>query len=137
MSIADGARLRVSVCDQGHGLTAAALSRAGEPFYTTKDTGRGMGLGLFLARVFAERFGGSLSLESDRGTTATLDLPVARNGADARMTDARTLLVVDDDEAVPRSPGRARLRARGLMRRAPAITSRRCSPPAATARSSP
>ena len=54
---------------------------AGEPFYTTKEPGRGLGLGLFLARIFAERRGGSLKLESRDGTTAT-----ARNEADAATT---------------------------------------------------
>jgi two-component system sensor histidine kinase RegB len=56
------------------------LRRAGEPFYTTKEPGRGLGLGLFLARVFAERFGGSLTLRSDRGTTAVLELPARTAG---------------------------------------------------------
>ncbi len=66
---------RVSIADQGAGLTPDALRRAGEPFYTTKEPGRGRGLGLFLARIFAERLGGSLKLESTAGTTAVLELP--------------------------------------------------------------
>lgn len=65
------------VRDEGPGMTFDVLSRAGEPFFTTKEAGRGFGLGLFLARVFAERCGGSLSLRSDRGTTATLTLPLS------------------------------------------------------------
>ena len=67
--------VRVAVEDRGAGLSAEALRRAGEPFYTTKEAGRGLGLGLFLARVFAERHGGTLTLESVNGTTATLELP--------------------------------------------------------------
>ena len=63
---------------KGPGMSQDALHRAGEPFYTTKVAGQGMGLGLFLARAFAERCGGSLSLRSDRGTTAILELPSAR-----------------------------------------------------------
>ena len=58
------------------------LARAGEPFYSTKEAGRGVGLGLFLARVFAERFGGSLTLHSEHGTTAVLEFP-ATSGGDA------------------------------------------------------
>jgi two-component system sensor histidine kinase RegB len=57
-------------------MTGAVLRRAGEPFYTTKEAGRGLGLGLFLARVFAERSGGSLTLTSGDGTTAVLELPI-------------------------------------------------------------
>jgi two-component system sensor histidine kinase RegB len=66
----------VSVVDQGPGLSADAQRHAGEPFYTTKEPGRGLGLGLFLARAFAERVGGSLTIESAGGTTATLELPL-------------------------------------------------------------
>ena len=66
---------RITVADKGPGLTPEATRRAGEPFYTTKDPGRGLGLGLFLARIFAERLGGSLKLESTEGTRAILELP--------------------------------------------------------------
>jgi len=50
------------------------LSRALEPFFTTKSPGRGLGLGLFLARAVAERYGGGLEMisESGRGTKAIL-----------------------------------------------------------------
>jgi two-component system sensor histidine kinase RegB len=70
--------VRLVVQDEGRGMTADMLRRAGEPFYTTKEPGRGLGLGLFLARLFAERCGGTLTLQSDRGTTAILELPARR-----------------------------------------------------------
>ena len=70
-----GDAVRLIVKDEGRGMPADVLSRAGEPFFTTKEPGRGLGLGLFLARLFAERIGGSLTLHSDHGTTAILDLP--------------------------------------------------------------
>jgi two-component system sensor histidine kinase RegB len=73
----DHGMLRFVVEDEGHGMTPEVLERAGEPFYTTKDSGKGTGLGLFLARIFAERCGGSLSLQSDRGTKVILLLPAA------------------------------------------------------------
>jgi two-component system, sensor histidine kinase RegB len=63
-------------------MTTAILQHAGEPFFTTKPAGAGFGLGLFLARIFAERWGGHLTLTSvpDSGTTASLLLPVALKG---------------------------------------------------------
>jgi two-component system sensor histidine kinase RegB len=76
-------RLRLTVRDCGPGMAPEVLKRAGEPFFTTKPAGRGLGLGLFLARVFAERVGGSLTLHSDRGTTAQLDLPNRAESLDA------------------------------------------------------
>jgi len=55
-----GDAVRLIVRDEGRGMPADVLGRAGEPFFTTKEPGRGLALGLFLARLFAERIGGSL-----------------------------------------------------------------------------
>lgn len=82
-AIGESGMLRVAVHDRGRPIDAEVLRRAGEPFYTTKQPGRGLGLGLFLARVFAERCGGSLTLESRDGTTATLELPLRSRPARA------------------------------------------------------
>ncbi len=67
----------VRVTDSGSGMPPEILNRIAEPFFTTKEPGRGMGLGLFLVRLFAERLGGQLRFESEpgRGTVATLELP--------------------------------------------------------------
>jgi len=74
--------VRLVVTDDGVGITEDVLSRIGEPFVTTKAPGEGMGLGLFLARTFAERWGGSFAIQSPpgRGTIATIELP--RRGSD-------------------------------------------------------
>jgi two-component system sensor histidine kinase RegB len=67
------------VIDQGHGMSEETVRRAGEPFYTTKEAGRGMGLGLFLVRLVAENYRGKFSLSSKagQGTKSTLELPLA------------------------------------------------------------
>ncbi len=75
--------VRLEVRDRGPGMPPDVLARAGEPFFTTKDAGRGLGLGLFLARVFAERSGGSLSIAADQGTAVVLELPLRADGAPA------------------------------------------------------
>ncbi len=65
------------VIDQGEGMPEEVLRRAGDPFFTTKSPGRGMGLGLFLVRLVAERAGGVFQLQSQpgAGTTATFAVP--------------------------------------------------------------
>ena len=65
------------VTDRGKGMSPNTLRRIGEPFFTTKEPGRGMGLGTFLVRTLAEQLGGRLRFESDSqmGTSATLELP--------------------------------------------------------------
>jgi len=70
--------VRFVVRDRGCGMSAETLRRVGDPFYTTKDPGKGMGLGVFLTRTLADRLGGYLSFESPgKGTVATLEIPRA------------------------------------------------------------
>ncbi|MEO8214676.1 MAG: HAMP domain-containing sensor histidine kinase, partial [Myxococcales bacterium] len=73
-----GAILAVAVCDQGKGIPPTIIDRIGEPFFTTKPTGQGMGLGVFLARAVMERLGGEVHLHSTVGvgTTVSVRLPL-------------------------------------------------------------
>ncbi len=79
---AAGGRVRVTVIDQGKGMPADVLARVGEPFFTTKVPGEGMGLGLFLTRTLAEHLGGDLELTSRPGigTEASIELPAVEAG---------------------------------------------------------
>ena len=74
----EGDRLRVEVEDQGEGMPPEVLARAGEPFFSTRGSGQGLGLGLFVARSLAEQLGGDLHLVSApaRGTRALLTVPL-------------------------------------------------------------
>ncbi len=76
----DEAELAICVLDEGFGMPPEVLGHAFDPFFTTKPTGKGMGLGLFLARNVAVRLGGTLELRSraGAGTVAELRIPAAR-----------------------------------------------------------
>jgi two-component system sensor histidine kinase RegB len=72
-------RVEIAVEDRGAGIPPEVAMRVGEPFFTTKDPGRGMGLGVFLSRAIVEKLGGALTMESSvgKGTSVTVSLPVA------------------------------------------------------------
>jgi PAS domain S-box-containing protein len=109
-----GRYIRFTVTDTGPGMPPEVLARAAEPFFTTKGLGHGTGLGLAMAKGFAEQSGGALGIESEpgRGTTVILWFPVATTARAAELVGppctepvarprATSLLLVDDD-AVPR-----------------------------------
>jgi two-component system sensor histidine kinase RegB len=72
----DNERLSIDIRDRGGGIPSDVLARIGEPFFTTKAPGRGMGLGLFLARAVIEGVGGTLEIDArDAGTSVHVTLP--------------------------------------------------------------
>jgi two-component system sensor histidine kinase RegB len=95
----DGAELlEVIIRDRGPGIPDAVMQRIGEPFFTTKAPGRGMGLGLFLARAVIEGVGGSLQIDSAKGAVgetgtevhARLPIDVGVRSADAGAQNVRS-----------------------------------------------
>lgn len=70
--------LLIEVADRGSGMSTETLRRLGEPFFTTKAPGAGMGLGVFLCRAVFESLGGQLGFVSTlgQGTRATVTLPL-------------------------------------------------------------
>jgi signal transduction histidine kinase len=111
-----GEYVRIGVKDTGCGMDEATLRRACEPFFTTKDKGRGTGLGLSMVHGFAAQSGGAMQITSrvGGGTLVELWVPVADGAvadllepaaAPARAANTRSLrvLVVDDDPFVGES----------------------------------
>lgn len=76
----------VRIQDWGEGMPEDILERIGQPFFTTKEPGRGMGLGLFLSVNVVRRLGGKLDFESKpgKGTLATLRLPRSKSAQQLR-----------------------------------------------------
>ena len=72
-----GMMVTIAVRDTGVGMPQANVLKAFQPFFTTKEVGKGTGLGLFLSRETLVAHGGTLTLESEagRGTTVTVTLP--------------------------------------------------------------
>jgi PAS domain S-box-containing protein len=107
-----GRYVRLSLRDTGEGMDAETLSRATEPFFTTKGTGRGTGLGLPMVYGMVEQLGGQLILHSQpgEGTTVEIWLPAAERsgGINVSTTETHaveqspplTILAVDDDALV-------------------------------------
>ena len=125
--LAPGRYVRISVADTGKGMDTATLARLGEPFFTTKPKGKGTGLGISMAKGFAEQSGGALTVESmlGQGTAVSLWLPRASVSAgpdedgsatgamdDAPAPSARRVLLVDDEPIVREMVARE-LEARG------------------------
>jgi PAS domain S-box-containing protein len=80
-TIAESDHVRISISDTGPGIPADVAGRIYDPFFTTKDVGRGTGQGLAIARrIVVERHGGTLSFETEsgRGTTFHVRLPVGQ-----------------------------------------------------------
>lgn len=84
--LAPGNYVKVTIMDTGEGMRQDVLSKALDPFFTTKPVGKGSGMGLAQAYGFAKQGGGSLTLESTVavGTTVTFYLPHSSHEAQPR-----------------------------------------------------
>jgi PAS domain S-box-containing protein len=105
-----GRYVHLVVADTGHGMDAATLARAVEPFFSTKGIGQGTGLGLSMAHGLACQLGGTLTIASQpgRGTEVSIWLPESRETALAddvadspqASLSAGVALLVDDEELI-------------------------------------
>jgi PAS domain S-box-containing protein len=113
-----GICVALAVIDTGEGMTPEQLSHAIEPFYTTKESGQGSGLGLSMVFGFCKQAGGIFRLASEPGvgTQATIVLPLngvggqeaaqAPESTQEDLKDKGTVLVVEDDTRVRKLAGR-------------------------------
>lgn len=112
-----------TVTDSGRGMTPDVLTRACEPFFTTKAIGRGSGLGLSMVYGFVKQSGGDLHIESEPGRGSTIDLwlPVAVTGTVAQAVGSTAdiqgseLVLVVEDETEVRNIAAAFLRSLGYQ----------------------
>jgi signal transduction histidine kinase len=83
-TVTDHSELLLRVRDDGMGIPAEILPRLFEPFLTTKDTGKGVGLGLAISHNIMERHNGRIEVESQlgHGTTFNVYLPLSDEAFD-------------------------------------------------------
>jgi signal transduction histidine kinase/ActR/RegA family two-component response regulator len=106
-----GDYVRVSITDQGSGMTKELLQKIFDPYFSTKQRGdqKGMGLGLTICHTIIKKHGGAIAVESemDAGTTFHIHLPVSgklslEEPAPLPEVSPRCgrILVMDDEEPV-------------------------------------
>jgi two-component system sensor histidine kinase RegB len=71
-------RIVLTIEDRGKGMPPELLARVGEPFFSTKPPGRGLGLGLFLARGLCDRLGWLMEIESQPGAGSRITIAIPR-----------------------------------------------------------
>ena len=97
-----GNYVMIAVSDSGEGIPASLLEKVFEPFYTTKDVGKGSGLGLSMVYGFVKQSNGHIRIYSEEGhgTTVKLYLPQAAGVADALPAEAGIFEFVGGDESI-------------------------------------
>ncbi len=111
--LAAGDYVEISVSDSGTGIPTAILDRVFEPFFSTKETGKGSGLGLSMVFGFAKQSGGHVTIASKAGLFTTVTLyfpqllaerpaPPVSDGESGRAAVGRgeLVLLVEDNEAL-------------------------------------
>ncbi|MFJ4064622.1 PAS domain-containing protein [Pseudomonas sp. NPDC089996] len=114
LELAAGDYVRLSVADTGSGMNASVAARAIDPFFSTKPTGQGTGLGLSMTYGFVRQSGGQLRLLSTPGQGTRVELylprhheppaapvrPAAHNGLASSHQGGQRIVLVEDQAAL-------------------------------------
>lgn len=108
IGLTEGDYVGLIVSDTGTGIPAEIRNRIYDPFFTTKEEGRGTGLGLAVVRGIVEQTGGHIWMYSETGVGTTFRILLPRHAAEAMRDKAReeampprgneTILLVEDEE---------------------------------------
>ncbi len=107
--IRSGTYIRLTMSDSGHGMSKAVTEKIFDPYFTTKEIGKGSGMGLAVVHGIVKNHGGAITVDSQpgKGSVFTIRLPaITEKPASKIRTRAEllfgneTILLVDDDEAI-------------------------------------
>jgi PAS domain S-box-containing protein len=111
LDVGAGSYVRMSVRDTGHGMSPEIMERIFEPYFTTKEKGRGTGLGLATVHGIVKSYGGMIEVESSpgHGSVFHIHLPIIEDKATGEEAETEPLprgteriLLVDDEEPIVR-----------------------------------
>jgi nitrogen-specific signal transduction histidine kinase/CheY-like chemotaxis protein len=111
MGVQPGPYLRLRVSDTGYGIPPETLKKIFDPYFTTKEVGKGTGLGLAVVHGIVKSYGGGIALSSEVGKGSTFDIYFPRIGGESTSSDTgegepiprgkhERILLVDDEEMI-------------------------------------
>ncbi len=108
--IAPGPFMELTIADTGHGIEANIIGHVFDPYFTTKEVGKGVGMGLAMVHGIVKEYGGLIKVESKlmHGTTFRVYLPITANNAPPQISTPieplpngnEQIMVIDDEKSI-------------------------------------